>query len=117
MDRVHALSLGVAVFLLCIGQILFKLAAEKLDKTSGICYFVLSLVSWQLMLALAIYGVATFIWVYLLSEVPLSRAFPFNALAFVIVPVLGWWLFDEAIGRDYVIGMVLIGLGLYFIVR
>ncbi len=75
------------------------------------------MVSWQMILALVIYGVATVLWVYLLSEVPLSRAFPFNALAFGIVPLLGWWLFGEFIGPNYVAGMVLIGSGLYFIVR
>jgi len=55
------------------------------------------------------------LWVYILRTVPLSFAYPFSALGFVLVPVAAKLIFGESIGRMYLIGAVLVIGGLLFI--
>jgi drug/metabolite transporter (DMT)-like permease len=53
--------------------------------------------------------------VYLLNGVPLSRAYPFMALAFAIVPLFGWLLFRESLDLRYCAGLALMLAGLYLV--
>ena len=50
--------------------------------------------------AVALYAAATLLWVRILTTVPLSRAYPFVALAFVLVPAAGYLFFHEAISCE-----------------
>lgn len=58
--------------------------------------------------ALMLYGLATVLWIYLLQTIPLSRAYPFAALGFVIVPAIAAVFFKESISASYVLGALLI---------
>ena len=78
---------------LSIGQILFKLAARGLDGTESLLSQIM--VNHYLWIALAVYAIATVFWIGLLRQIPLNLAYPFVALAFFFVPVLGHWILDE----------------------
>jgi len=65
--------------------------------------------------ALGLYGAATLLWIYLLQTIPLSRAYPFAALGFVLVPAAGVLLFGERISGMYVGGAVFVVTGLLLI--
>ena len=54
---------------------------------------------------------ATLLWVRILTTVPLSRAYPFVALAFVLVPAAGYLFFNESITLRYATGTALIVIG------
>ncbi|EEY50303.1 hypothetical protein VIH_002853 [Vibrio cholerae CT 5369-93] len=56
-------------------------------------------------------------WVYALRLVPLSIAYPFMALAFIIVPVLGIIFLKEPFHWRMLVGAGLIMMGLIVIVR
>jgi drug/metabolite transporter (DMT)-like permease len=91
---------------LTTGQILFKRSAQQVDISGS---WVVALVRLPSMwAALALYGVATLLWVRILTTVPLSRAYPFAAVAFVLVPAAGYVLFHEPINARYVFGAALI---------
>ena len=45
--------------------------------------------------ALILYARLTVLWVWILSFTPLSRAYPFLALAFALTPALGCLVFAE----------------------
>lgn len=99
------------------GQILFKRAASQLGPVSG-AGWVLEVARLPTMwLALALYGGATLLWVRILTNVPLSRAYPFMALAFVLVPAAGWLLFNETITGRYALGTLLIIAGVLVVAR
>ena len=99
------------------GQILFKRAASQLGPATG-AGWVLEVAKLPTMwVAIALYGGATLLWVRILTTVPLSRAYPFLALAFVLVPAAGWLLFDEAITGRYAIGTLLIVAGVLVVAR
>lgn len=91
---------------LTAGQILFKRAANRVDLTGA---WLLELARIPAMwAAIALYAGATLLWVRILATVPLSRAYPFAALAFVLVPAAGYFLFDEPVNARYVLGAALI---------
>jgi drug/metabolite transporter (DMT)-like permease len=55
------------------------------------------------------------LWVWILSFTPLSRAYPFVALAFALTPLLAGSLFGETISLRLIIGLLLILGGLFFV--
>lgn len=106
--------LAVAV-LLGVGQLLFKLAAERLVVGRGVGTLLGSFASSPMLAALTLYAFATVFWVYLLHGVSLGRAYPFIALAFAIVPLLSWLVFGEALTSRYWVGLGIMFAGLYVI--
>jgi drug/metabolite transporter (DMT)-like permease len=59
-----------------------------------------------------LYAALTVVWVWILTFTPLSRAYVFVALSFVITPFFGAALFGEPISVRLVIGIGLIVGGL-----
>jgi drug/metabolite transporter (DMT)-like permease len=53
--------------------------------------------------------------VWILSFTPLSRAYPFLALSFVITPLAGSFFFGERLSAGTIGGLALIMGGLYLI--
>ena len=94
----------VCVALLAAGQLLFKLAAAQWS-VDGLSWSTLrSLFSPVFLLALAIYAVATVLWVFALRTLPLTVAFPLYALTFVIVPLLAHWFGGEPLKLNTLVG-------------
>lgn len=62
-------------------------------------------------IAFALYGLAAFLWIYILSQVSLSKALPFASLAFVITPLISRYVFGEQVHIAYWGGVALIILG------
>jgi drug/metabolite transporter (DMT)-like permease len=109
---------GLVIVTLALGggQLLFKLAAERLVVDKGARLLLVSFINRPMLAAVAIYAVATILWVYLLHGLALSRAYPFIALAFALVPLLAWLLFGESLGPRYWVGLVVMLAGLYLVV-
>jgi drug/metabolite transporter (DMT)-like permease len=66
--------------------------------------------------AIVLYTGLTLFWVWLLTFTPLSRAYPFVALAFALSPLLAGLLFGETISARLWLGLGLILSGLFFVV-
>jgi drug/metabolite transporter (DMT)-like permease len=97
------------------GQILFKRAAGQL---SGAGNWLVELAQLPTMwVAIALYAGATLLWVRILTTIPLSRAYPFVALAFVLVPAAGYLFFNESITPKYAFGTALIVAGVIVAAR
>ena len=124
MKTAYLIQLSLFVSLMCIGQILFKKTAIQLSKSneanksynSDILNSLLAVVQIPyFFFALIIYAIATFYWLYILQKIPLSLAYPFTALAMVIIPVASYFLFKESITIYYWFGALLIFLGIIVI--
>ena len=105
--------------LLCVcgiaaGQLLFKCTADS-QALSG-SYLHPRTFLW-LLAALLLYGVTTFGWIWTLQHGPLSRLYPWMALAFVIVPLLSAILLGERLQSTYWLGVVMIVAGVCIAVR
>jgi drug/metabolite transporter (DMT)-like permease len=105
------LSLVAIVLLVAVvagmstGQILFKLAAGRGDLTQ----ILLSPIFWG---AAVLYGLITILWVVLLREVDLSRAYPFVATTYLLVPAASMIFLGEKVGPMYFAGVALIVIGI-----
>lgn len=66
---------------------------------------------------LALYGIGTIIWLRALAQIPLSQAYPFVGLGFVLTAAFGYFLFDEALGPSRLIGTVLVIAGVFLVGR
>jgi drug/metabolite transporter (DMT)-like permease len=99
------------------GQLLFKIAAMRpaiaqgtaLDRLLGLSQNI------PFLLALLLYAGFAVLWVWILSFTPLSRAYPFVALAFALTPLLGGLLFAEPISLRLLLGILLILAGLLLV--
>jgi drug/metabolite transporter (DMT)-like permease len=90
------------------GQILFRLAAERID---GQRLMASLLVNHWLWVALVVYGLATMLWIHVLRTAPLNRAYPLFALAFVVVPIVEHFVWQQPLRWQSWAGGGLITLG------
>jgi drug/metabolite transporter (DMT)-like permease len=98
------------------GQLLFKAAALRYLADAPLGERLLSLVQNAYFLAaLVLYGGLTLLWVWFLTFTPLSRAYPFVALAFAVTPLLGGFVFGEPITTRLILGILLILCGLLLV--
>jgi drug/metabolite transporter (DMT)-like permease len=99
-----------------IGQVLFKLAADHAKRDAQGALIDRLLLNRHFALAVMVYGAMTILWVWILMRVPLSRAYPFVALAFVLTPAFAFFIFKEPLNVWYFFGSALILLGLLVLV-
>ncbi len=92
------------------GQILFKLSAEAINTETNMLRL---LYNPHLIFAFILYGGCTVLWVYLLRDIELNKAYPVFSLSFLIVPLLSWAILGEAINKQTIIGAMLIMSGVY----
>jgi drug/metabolite transporter (DMT)-like permease len=99
------------------GQLLFKTAALHLPGEAPLATRLVSLLQNGFFLgAVALYAALSVLWVWVLTFTPLSRAYPFVAIAFALTPVLGGLVFAEPLSARLLIGLVVIVGGLYLVV-
>jgi undecaprenyl phosphate-alpha-L-ara4N flippase subunit ArnE len=107
LDR-GKLIIVACVAIMTIGQVLFKQVAINYNKAG-------TLWDWgvlgTLMVAGALYVASTGLWVVALRSVEISKAYPYFALGFAFVPLLGAWMFGEVLTLRYAVGVVLIIAG------
>jgi undecaprenyl phosphate-alpha-L-ara4N flippase subunit ArnE len=112
MNKFQSLSLTLlCVAMIATGQILFKAAAMRAATAAG-KPLLEQWVSAPLIVALAIYGIATILWIWVLQHVQLGIAYPVFALAFFIVPVLAHLFLGEALTIRHLLGGLLIFAGI-----
>ena len=111
------LALLVFVTILVAGQVLFKSAATALKDKPLVEGF------WRLAQtpvfygAVTLYAAATLLWIWILSRVPLSQAYPWVALAMALVPVFGVFVFNERFATSYWLGIALVVVGVFLTQR
>jgi drug/metabolite transporter (DMT)-like permease len=99
------------------GQVLFKLAALRygaqegslVERLLGLAY------NAYFLAALVLYAAYALLWVWILSFTPLSRAYPFVALAFALTPLLGSVLFGDTISFRVIVGIFFVLCGLFLV--
>lgn len=93
------------------GQLLFKISSGRLSEAS-LSGFARLLLDPVFLVAITVYALATFLWVFVLRSVPLSFAYSFMALTFVIVPLLSALFLGEVLSLRNFAGSALIIAGL-----
>jgi drug/metabolite transporter (DMT)-like permease len=113
MDKSIYLKAFLSVLGISIGQIFLKLSAMHTGDVNvlGIRLGKYLYINIYLIVGLAVLGSATLLWIWILRTVPLSVAYPFMALAFVLVPAFSYFIFNEVISWTQVMGFLLIAAG------
>lgn len=57
------------------------------------------------------------LWLFALKNMDLSKAYPLTALAFIIVPILSYYMFGETVNLKYCMGIVLIIIGIIIAIQ
>ncbi len=108
--------LSFSVFM-ATGQVLFKRVSLQMPPLADWRAIVtLGLNGWFIA-AVILYIVATVLWIGVLRELPLSRAYPFVALGFILVPLAGRVFFGDILDLRYFVGVGLILAGILLTIR
>jgi drug/metabolite transporter (DMT)-like permease len=99
---------------LAVGQLLFKATAIAMSQAGTI---MAGSVLLPLTGALALYGITSLGWVWILQRIELGRVYPVMAAAFVLVPLGSHYFFAEKFSLQYVAGATLIAAGIILIAR
>lgn len=91
------------------GQVLMKVASLSWNETGGL--FNIRTLSW-LATAFAVYGVSSLVWIYVLRHIPLSQAYPFISITFLLVPIASAVFFSERFDWVNVASAMLIMAGI-----
>ena len=114
MTSKSLLSLCLYSALLATGQAMFKLAAKPgASNSNDLLGYAIHLFTTPIFLAACLlYALSTVLWVALLTQYPLSQAYPFViAVSIVLTTALGLTLFKEQFTIDKAIGLALICAG------
>jgi drug/metabolite transporter (DMT)-like permease len=98
--------------MLAVGQLLFKrsgIAIAGKAPAQAVSALIALPAFW---LSLALYGVATILWIVVLSRVSLARTYPWVALTVVLVPLLASRVYHEQLPVPFWFGMVVLVCGL-----
>jgi drug/metabolite transporter (DMT)-like permease len=110
------LLLLLNVFLLLSGQMLWKVGASSITEWSGQTFLYL-LRSPHFIGGGLLYVIATFIWMYIISKMPFSIAYPLQSLSYVLGVLAAYFYFHENVQITQWIGVIVIIIGVYLIAK
>jgi drug/metabolite transporter (DMT)-like permease len=100
--------------MIAFGQLLFKMAGKGLTGNIGRDLWNIAFNPYFIG-AMALYGISSFLWVIAVSKTDISRAYPFMASGFVIVPIIGYFMLNESLNPTFFMGTALIVGGILVI--
>ncbi|WP_055077382.1 EamA family transporter [Pseudanabaena sp. 'Roaring Creek'] len=89
------------------GHILFKKGAVLINVEN-----IFTWINPALIMGMFLYAIGTVLWVFALRFIPLSKAYPFTFLTFILVTLFSVLFFGDKITPWYITGMGLIFMGL-----
>jgi multidrug transporter EmrE-like cation transporter len=66
---------------------------------------------------LGCYVVSVVIWILALSRVPVSIAYPMLSVGYIVNALAAWYLFDESLSMQKLVGIGFIIVGVYLVAR
>ncbi|MEX2586640.1 MAG: EamA family transporter [Actinomycetota bacterium] len=105
------------------GQLLLKagmsrvgfIGSERLSNPFGLLFQVLK--TWQVPVGLAVFFISAGFWLLVLSRVPLSFAYPFVGLTYVLITLFGKFVLHESVPGLRWVGLALIVSGILIVGR
>ena len=108
------LQISILALLMAFAQVLLKYGASNIIKYDD--YFHLKIIL-PISTSLFLYFCMTLFWIFILKQNNLGHSYPFLALSIVLVSIGGWYFFDEEYSFTYLIGLLLVVLGLFLIAK
>ncbi len=110
-----------APVLATLGQLLLKSGMRQVgpisiwDLKSYIPFFVVVFSNQLILIAIGLYATGLAIWLIVLWKLDLSFAYPFLALAYVMVPLLSWLILGEYIPTMRWVGIIVVFTGIILV--
>lgn len=106
----------ISILLGSIAQYLLKIGmtSVNLDKKLIIKSLVTNI---PLLGGISCYGLSMIFWLYVLSKLELSKAYPLVSLGYVFTLLLGYFLLHEPVNNYKILGVSLIILGVFIITK
>ena len=121
LSLVQILFSIVSIIIVVVGQVLIKQCLNSLghiDFSSGLIKaYSLILFNPLAIFGIILYAIGVLFWLYALSKLDLSYAYPFLALTYVLVALAGWFFLNENISLIRWIGIIVICIGVVLISR
>lgn len=110
----------ISIVLGSSGQYLLKVGVNKLSlesfRQNTFLYLIKELLrNFYLWGGIGAYALSMLFWLYVLSQMELSKAYPLASLGYIITMVLGFFLLNEPVNLIKVIGATFIVFGVIFI--
>ena len=110
----------VSVSLSALAQLALKMGttAAASARTAGVGGEVGGLIQSPMVLAgLGLYGIGALLWLFVLGRAPLSLAYPFVGMGFILTMLAGILCLGESVSTARVGGTLLIALGCVLVAR
>jgi multidrug transporter EmrE-like cation transporter len=107
----------VSVLLGAAGQVMMKWGVGSWKPAGDGLAWSNLMTSWPIAAGLASYGLSSMFWLLTLRKLPLSTAYPMVSLGYILVMVLGFYLFQESLSMQKWFGAAFISLGVLLIAR
>jgi len=119
MIQTYLILLGAILFAV-VGQVLLKSGMNVLGPLDLSFKNVLFLISSifkniHILISLFLYGFSLILWLFALSKLKLSLAYPATSLMYVFIILASWLVLKEAINFYQIIGIVIVLIGLFFL--
>jgi drug/metabolite transporter (DMT)-like permease len=112
MDAGDYLKLVIYSVGMATGQVLFKTVAKRLVPGDGLMAVVLDPL---FVAAGAFYLGLTFVWIWILTTLPLSRAYPLSFMSIIMVSIASKLFLGEQLNATYVAGLACAIFGLVLV--
>ena len=97
------------------GQLILKYAIGRMDlsmaETGPVGYYVRLFTTPIVLLGFLMYGVSSLFWLFILSKLPLSLAYPLVSMGYVLVVFLSWLILREHVSIARIVGVAIICCG------
>ena len=120
MNLTNLVVIVLTVLLSAIAQLLLKIGVTNStggEKIGGMADLLKLFFSLPVMGGVTIYGLSVLVWLWVLSRVPLSIAYPFVGLSFIFTLIFGYFILGENVNAWRIFGTLLIACGCMFVAR
>jgi multidrug transporter EmrE-like cation transporter len=107
----------LSVFLSATAQLLLKMGVQRVHQPDALSTGLAYATSPRIIAGFALYGLGAVVWLYVLSKIPLSAAYPFVGIGFVLTMLFGVVILGESLSAMRLIGTAMIALGCLFVAR
>ena len=111
----------LSVFLNAAAQLFLKKGSEVLNEPNIyeniFLLFTKVLFNSSIVAGLTCYAISILLWIYALSKVDVSIAYPMISIGFILNAIAAWYLFGEPFGFIKLIGIFFIIIGVFLMSR
>jgi drug/metabolite transporter (DMT)-like permease len=116
MSIINLVTILITVFMSACAQLLLKLGVTAAigaghSFNNGLNGIIQILLSPLIIIGILIYGGSVLVWIWVLSRVELSVAYPFVGLSFVFTLLFGVLILGEGVSITKILGTVMITAG------